>query len=80
MVWRFIIIWYAQDVNYDGKVILGADTTRIRADLTQYKANKPLLLSSLTGRMYPGDDARMKSSVPILRIDTTLIQLRKGHH
>ena len=72
-----LFIWYAQDVNYDGKVILGTDTTRIRADLTQYKANKPLLLSSLTGRMYPSDNARMKSSVPILRIDTTLIQLRK---
>jgi hypothetical protein len=72
-----LFIWYAKDLNYDGKVILGTDTTRIRAADTKYLQNKPLLLSSLTVRMHPGDNATMKSSVPIQRIDPSLIQLSK---
>ena len=69
--------WYSTDINYAGKAILGNDTTKIRSVDTKYLKNKPLLISSLTGRMYPFDDARMKVSVPIQRIDTSLITLSK---
>jgi hypothetical protein len=72
-----LFIWYSQELNYAGKVILGNDTTRLRSTDTKYLKNKPLLLSSLTGKLYPGDPARMKSSVPVQRIDTTLITLSR---
>ncbi|HEX5112654.1 MAG TPA: Ig-like domain-containing protein [Saprospiraceae bacterium] len=71
-----LFIWSSPDVTYSGKVILGKDTTRIRAD-AQFLKNKPLLISFLSGRVYPYDDARLQSNVPILHIDTSLIQLNR---
>jgi len=72
-----LYIWYSQEINYGGKVILHEDTTRIRPMETKFLKNKPLLISFLTGRLYPNEDAKIKANVPIQRIDTTLIRVSK---
>jgi len=70
-----LFIWSSPDITYSGKAILGKDTTRIREPL--FLKNKPLLISFLAGRVYPYDDVRMQANVPILHIDSSLIQLSK---
>ncbi len=72
-----LLIWYSPDANYAGKAILGNDTTRLHPTDTKFLKNKPFILSSLTGRMYPGDEAMIKCNVPVEHIDTSLIHLSK---
>ena len=72
-----LYIWSSRDVNYSGNIIVGKDTTRIRQVDTKFLKNKPLILSSLTGRMYSGDVARIKSNVPVQSFDLSRIQLSK---
>lgn len=72
-----LFIWSPQHTNYSGSIIVGSDTTRIRQVEPKFLKNKPLILSSLSGRIYFEEDVRVKANVPIQSFDPARIQLTK---
>ena len=70
-------LWYDPATNYAGRVILGTDTTRIRASDGESLNSSRLIITGASGRLHPAEEAKLKASAPIQVIDTSLIQLNK---
>ena len=70
-------IWYNPEHPYAGAIILGTDTTRIKAMSTSGKINEPLTIQNLSGRIHPLASALMATKVPIVKLDTSRILLER---
>jgi hypothetical protein len=67
-------IWYPVSTVYEGVAILGTDTTAIRAAREATGAGM-MKLTLLTSRIHPAEALRFKADLPLMSIDTSLIQL-----
>lgn len=68
-------VWYQPDSAYVGKVIMGGDTTRIRAVTGTAQLDKNLNLVPITGRLHRTQHAVLASALPIDRIDVSMMKV-----
>ncbi|MDQ3018006.1 MAG: hypothetical protein M3R25_14940, partial [Bacteroidota bacterium] len=69
-------IWYPRAKAYAGKVILGTDTTNIRASTAEPVNNPKIKLAQPSPRIHPNGNVNFKSEVPLKEIDSDKIELR----
>ena len=69
-------VWYPSSQNYAGYVILGEDTTRIRATNSPSLQQRDMMLQMTSGRLKTDQAASFKSNVPIAGFDTAAIVVR----
>lgn len=68
-------IWYPQQNNYAGDVILGRDTSQVRISPSAARNAQPFRISPITGRIHSTASAQFITSVPVVTLDTSKITL-----
>lgn len=68
-------LFYETARKYSGKVILGADTSQIRPPSDLPLTSRPLRISPLLGKLFPGLPVEILSDVPLATIDPGRVSL-----
>ena len=68
-------IWYPQQNNYAGNVILNMDTAQVRISPSAARNAQPFRIQPLTGRLHSSASAQFITSVPVSIMDTSKITL-----